>query len=62
MKLPLADRLPDELATYFDLESPFRGDQIFKWIQGGSRDFESMTNLPLGLRSGLCAMFHTPFL
>ena len=35
-------------------EKPFRGDQIFQWIQKrAAKDYEEMTNLPAGLRRQL---------
>jgi len=34
-------------------EAPFRGRQIFKWIQSGAETFDEMSNLPLKLRGKL---------
>ena len=33
----------------------FRGDQVYKWVQGGVYKFDSMSNLPPALRTELAA-------
>ncbi len=53
----LSGFLPEELFSLNTLDKPFRAKQIFKWIADGSRDFPSMTNLPLPLRNALSANY-----
>ena len=36
-------------------EAKFRAKQIFKWLQSGIKDFDSMTNIPKSLREKLDA-------
>ncbi len=38
-------------------QSPFRADQIYKWIHGGIEAPDEMTNIPLTLRQKLCEEF-----
>jgi 23S rRNA (adenine2503-C2)-methyltransferase len=53
MKRPLASLLPEELVSDLRLKHPYRGDQIFQWVQSGVADFHGMTNLPKELRQHL---------
>jgi len=47
-------------ATLRDLgEAPYRAEQISKWMAGGARSYEAMTNLPAALRAHLAV--HVPF-
>ena len=45
----------DELEVFLSgLNQPkFRADQLFHWLQSGVTDFDSMTNIPLSLRTVL---------
>lgn len=42
--------LPDQIASQYGLDKPFRGKQVFGWIIKGARTFEEMTDLPRGER------------
>ena len=55
MKLPLAGLLPGEIADRLSLDPPYRGDQIFRSIHRGVRDFSSMTDLSADVRDRLTA-------
>ena len=50
MKLALAGLLPGEIADRLALGAPYRGEQVFQWVQRGVDAFSSMTNLPADLR------------
>lgn len=52
-KIILTDLLPSEITQQLNLGQKFRGDQIFKWVGNGVRDFDLMTNLSLDLRNQL---------
>ena len=53
----LSGLLPHEIAEACDLDKPFRGVQIFKWIAGGAVSFEDMTNISASERERLSALF-----
>jgi 23S rRNA (adenine2503-C2)-methyltransferase len=53
VRLPLAGLLPDEISVRLALGAPYRGEQIFQWVQRGAEAFSSMTNLPADLRMRL---------
>jgi 23S rRNA (adenine2503-C2)-methyltransferase len=55
VKLPLAGLLPGEIADRLSLDPPYRGEQIFRWIHRGVRDFLSMTDLSAHVRDRLAA-------
>lgn len=52
-KVILTNLLPSEICTSLQLNQKFRGDQIFKWVGTGVKDFDSMSNLSLDLRNQL---------
>lgn len=52
-KVILTNLLPSEICTSLELNQKFRGDQIFKWVGSGIKDFDSMSNLSLDLRNQL---------
>ncbi len=54
-KLDVKSMLPEELeAMLADMGEPrFRAKQLFKWLSGGARSFDEMTNMPKELRSKL---------
>jgi len=47
----LCDLLPEEICEQLELTQKFRGQQIFKWVSTGVKDFSQMTNLSLDLRN-----------
>ncbi|RKX85900.1 MAG: 23S rRNA (adenine(2503)-C(2))-methyltransferase RlmN, partial [Spirochaetes bacterium] len=53
MKIPVAALMPEEINSLFQLSRKYQGEQIFKWIQGGTLGFESMTNVSKTLRASL---------
>ena len=63
-KIDLRNMTKEELAVFAEGlgEKPFRGRQIFKWVQGGADSFDEMTNLPGKLRERLkeCACIGKP--
>lgn len=52
-KIILTNLIPSEIIEQLELSQKFRGDQIFKWVGNGVKDFEAMTNLSLDLRNQL---------
>lgn len=52
-KIILTNLIPSEIIEQLQLAQKFRGDQIFKWIGNGVKDFDAMTNLSLDLRNQL---------
>lgn len=57
MQNHLAGLLPHEVAAACGFEKPFRGIQVFKWLQGGALSFQDMTNLPAPERERLSGLF-----
>lgn len=49
-RIILTNLLPNEICEQLELSQKFRGEQIFKWVGNGIKDFEQMTNLSLDLR------------
>ncbi len=60
MKKDIKSLLPEELREEMrSLNVPgYRADQVFKWLSGGVRSFDEMSNLPAGLRSELDEKFY----
>ena len=52
-KIILTNLIPSEIIEQLELSQKFRGDQIFKWVGYGVKDFDAMTNLSLDLRNQL---------
>lgn len=52
-KIILTNLIPSEIIEQLELSQKFRGDQIFKWVGNGVKDFDAMTNLSLDLRNQL---------
>lgn len=52
-KIILTNLIPSEMIEQLELSQKFRGDQIFKWVGMGVKDFDAMTNLSLDLRNSL---------
>lgn len=52
-KIILTNLIPSEIIEQLELTQKFRGDQIFKWVGNGVKDFDAMTNLSLDLRNQL---------
>ena len=52
-KIILTGLLPSEICSELELQQKFRGNQIFKWIGNGVKDFEQMTNLSIDTRKML---------
>lgn len=52
-KIILSGMLPEEISSLSIMDTSFRGKQIFRWITGGERTFETMSNLPIALRQKL---------
>lgn len=52
-KIILTNLIPSEIIEQLNLSQKFRGDQIFKWVGNGVKDFDAMTNLSLDLRNQL---------
>lgn len=52
-KIILTNLIPSEIIEQLQLAQKFRGDQIFKWVGNGVKDFDAMTNLSLDLRNQL---------
>lgn len=57
MERPLSGLLPHEIAAECGFDRLFRGTQVFKWIAGGARSFQDMTNLPAPERERLADRF-----
>jgi len=54
--IPIAGLLPEQLTAALKLERPFRGRQLFRWVQRlGVLDFHAMSDLPEALRAQLAA-------
>lgn len=47
--IALSGLTPEELSQRLSLKPPFRGRQLFQWIQKGVTDYKAMTNLPADL-------------
>ena len=52
-KLVLTGLLPSEITEKLELKQAFRGNQIFKWVGAGVKDFDEMTNLSIDMRNQL---------
>lgn len=52
-KIILTNLIPSEIIEQLELSQKFRGEQIFKWVGNGVKDFDAMTNLSLDLRNQL---------
>ena len=52
-KIILTNLIPSEIIEQLELSQKFRGNQIFKWVGYGVKDFDAMTNLSLDLRNQL---------
>ena len=52
-KIILTNLIPSEIIEQLELSQKFRGDQIFKWVGNGVKNFDAMTNLSLDLRNQL---------
>ena len=44
---------PKEIAALLPDEKPFRGEQIFSWVQKGAESFDEMANIPKRIRQQL---------
>lgn len=60
MKLDIKSMTQAELAEAFKAmgQPAFRAKQVFKWLHGGVKSFEEMTNLPKDLRFALDASYN----
>lgn len=50
-KVILTNLTPSKICEELQLTQKFRGEQIFKWVGSGVKDFDAMTNLSLELRN-----------
>ena len=59
-KIDIKSKLPDEITGILESmgEKAFRGEQVFRWLHGGVRSFDEMTNLPARLRERLGCEFY----
>lgn len=48
--------LPNQIATKYNMDKPFRGRQVFGWIVKGARSFGDMTDLPSAVRERLATL------